>query len=657
MNKLEWYINRFSLMSPMEIGHRVKDEISKKVESKYFKDFVPDISFNDRKVNWYFQPENKQKLYSFLKENDLWDENKTQEILDHKASFFSLHKKFLGEKIDWHRDYKNLRNSPIKYCKKIDYRNFNEVGDFKYIWEINRHQHLILLAKAYYLTGNEDYKKEVIEQISSWIQDNPYLKGINWESSMELGVRLISWSWVWFFIGEVDDEFEDLWLKSIYKHCKRIYEKFARHSSANNHLIGEAAGLFIASIVWPFEKGSLKWQRKSFKILNDEVLKQNYKDGVNKEQAMSYQQFVLDFFILSGLLGEKNSIKFPEGYWRRIEKMIEFAASIMDKSNNIPNIGDSDDGYAVILSDNEEFNPYLSIIATGAVKFNRGDLKGKCQNFDEKSLWLLGCEGLEAFVGLSEKRFISTRDFDEGGYYLLYDSEGSEDEVKCVFDCGPLGYLSLAAHGHADALSFTLSIGGKEFLIDPGTYVYQNPKEWRNYFRGTAAHNTVRIDKEDQSVVGGNFMWIKKAKASKLNQENTNNFDLVEGSHDGYERLKDPVIHRRQLMFDKKLRIIKVVDSIEAKEGHLIEQFFHFSQDCLVTKSNTNGWRVSNGDKKIVIDMDKQFQTSVFNGSEDPIFGWKSSRFDVKEKTNTIVNSCEKNGRCEFETVIKMGEI
>ena len=80
----------------------------------------------------------------------------------------------------------------------------------------------------------------------------------------------------------------------------------------------------------------------------------------------------------------------------------------------------------------------------------------------------------------------------------------------------PLGYLSIAAHGHADALSFTLSVGGNEILIDPGTFAYHTQKRWREYFRGTSAHNTLRVDGADQSVPGGNFLWTQHSQTRVL---------------------------------------------------------------------------------------------------------------------------------------------
>jgi hypothetical protein len=640
-------------MSPFEIGYRTKEWIRNRFEKRFFTDIGAKNFTTESDFNWYLDTQNREAISDFVKGENLWNEVKARELLEHKFSFFSFNKTFLGENIDWHRDYKNDKKAPLRYCRDIDYRDFSEVGDFKYIWEINRHQHLISLAKAYYITGNQEYKNEIRNQILDWIEANPYKKGINWASSLELATRLISWSWAWVFLGDIDEGCRKTWIESIYKHCVFISHNFSKYSSANNHLIGEAAGLFIASILWPFGKESEGWQKKSFRILVDEMEKQNYADGVNKEQAISYQRFVLDFFILAGLLGEKNGIAFPETYWKRIEKMLIFVASVMDKNGNVPNIGDSDDGYAVILSEGEG-DSYRSLLATGAILFERGDFADKAGRFDEKSFWLSGIEGWEKYNALVKRSFIPVKTFDQGGYYILSSHEDTEDEIKFIFDCGPLGYLSIAAHGHSDALSFVLNIGGKEFFIDPGTYVYSTQKEWRDYFRGTSAHNTLRIDAGDQSISGGNFMWIKKAQARLIKHEVTDEYESIIGEHNGYTRLKDPVLHQREILFDKKNRIFKIWDRYRAKKGHLIEQYFHFSKDCVIKNTGSNAWEIKNDKYRVKLSIDNKFDSNLICGSEDPMLGWESKRFDIKEKASTLVNSCKKSANGEFLTVISV---
>ena len=80
-------------------------------------------------------------------------------------------------------------------------------------------------------------------------------------------------------------------------------------------------------------------------------------------------------------------------------------------------------------------------------------------------------------------RGLQVKSFPQGGYWVMVYAGNTLDEVRVVADAGP-GYLSLAAHGHADALALVLSLGGRPVLIDPGTYAYHTQRRWRDYFAG-----------------------------------------------------------------------------------------------------------------------------------------------------------------------------
>ena len=189
------------------------------------------------------------------------------------------------------------------------------------------------------------------------------------------------------------------------------------------------------------------------------------------------------------------------------------------------------------------------MLATAAILFQSGDFKRKAGALDDKTRWLLGAEADTLFQAQSAAttRLPIRQAFPEGGYYILGCDFETENEIRLIADAGPVGYLSIAAHGHADALAFTLSVGGMEFLIDPGTYAYHTQSRWRWYFRGTIAHNTVCVDGKDQSQSGGNFMWMKKARAGCSLWSSTAESDVFAGWHDGYTRLADPVTHRRRI--------------------------------------------------------------------------------------------------------------
>ena len=488
--------------------------------------------------------------------------------------------------------------------------------------------------------------------------------GPNWTSSLELAIRLINWSLTWQLLGGLESplfreaehlDFRARWLESIYRHAHFIKGHLSRYSSANNHLIGEAAGLFVGGVTWPYWEEIRKWGNAAKAILEEEALKQNGQDGVHWEQAVSYQQFVLDFLIISGLAGRANGMEFSAAFWRRIEAMLEYLASIMDCRGNVPMIGDADDGYVVRLSREEGFCPYRSLLATGAVLFGRAEFKAKAGRLDGKTRWLLGEGAEEEFSRIPELAAPPQpvrRAFPDGGYYILGKDFGTEEEVLCIVDCGPLGYLSIAAHGHADALAIYLSVAGREFLVDPGTYAYHTKKEWRDYFRGTSAHNTVRIDGENQSVIGGNFMWTRKAECRCDAFELGEDEDLFSGRHDGYERLRDPVVHRREIRYLKREGEIIVTDTLECKGSHTVERFWHFAEDCRVALRNHTVLAENHGVKVVLESPGTEGEVRVYRGDDRIPLGWVSRRFDVKVPTATALWRTRIGGRCRLTTII-----
>jgi hypothetical protein len=354
------------------------------------------------------------------------------------------------------------------------------------------------------------------------------------------------------------------------------------------------------------------------------------------------------------LAGKSNGIEFSEKFRWTVEALLAFLASIMDVGGNLPMFGDADDGIALRLDPGDTpASRAKAQLATGAVLFGRPEFRHKAGRLDDRTRWLLPDAETrwQALPDLApgDARLPVSRVFREGGYYILGDKFETPDEIRLVADAGPLGYGRLAAHGHADALSFTLSIGGNEFLIDSGTYAYHTQGPWRSYFRGTSAHNTVRVDGQDQSQQGGNFMWLKKASAWCSHWQSTPHKDVFEGWHDGYRRLSDPVLHLRRIVLDKTARRILIEDRLQMQEEHEIELFFHCSEQCGV-EVLPDGYRLLNGGCSIIIRLPRANNAShpVFHGNVSPILGWISRRFDEKKPTTTLKWS----GRLRGNTVL-----
>ena len=557
---------------------------------------------------------------------------------------------------EWNTDPKTGTHAPMGFGKTLNYRDERVVGDIKYLWEPNRHLELVTLAQAYRLTGDLLYAEGCRTLIESWVAACPYPLGPNWTSSLEHSIRLVNWSFAWgllggdaspLFEGQSGRAFRETWLGSVRQHLHFIAGHFSKHSSANNHLLGEYLGLFVGSLTWPLWSESARWRAVWAKGFEEQALIQNAPDGVNREQAVYYQHEVMDMMLIAGLAARANGMDFAPPYWKRLERLCDFIAAVMDRGGNVPMIGDSDDALIVRLDPSPDFEPYRPLLAAGAILFGRGDLAAKAGGIDDKTRWLF------PNIELPKATVRETRTaFPEGGYYLLGARFGSEDEVKAVIDCGPLGYLGIAAHGHADALSFTLSAFGAEWLIDPGTYAYHTQKAWRDYFRGTSAHNTLRVDGADQSEIGGAFMWLRKADAKLV----AHDFDggLFEGEHDGYRRLADPVTHRRRIHYNAHDNEFRVRDRIVCRSSHDIEIYWQFSETCDV-RLGEGGIEARVDGRRLTLACDAPgFTPALLIGSEAPIGGWVSRAFDVKMPTATGRWAGRIEGTAEIETILRL---
>ncbi len=642
MERVLWRLNRLRCMTHAEIRHRALRAMEMQAErwGLLGSAIVPPPDLTQESRRWIHATA-RVDVAPYLAA--------AERIAAGRFDVFALQDAALGSPPRWNCDPKTRVEAPLSFGKLLDCRDPRRVGDIRYLWELNRHLHIVTLAQAYALSGDARYFGVIRRHLESWFDECAYGRGPNWSSALELGIRLINWSVAWQLLGGASSplfqdgqgaRFRRQWLDAVFQHAQFVHGHFSLYSSANNHLIGEAAGLFVAALTWPYWPRTRAWLAEAKAILEREALLQNAPDGVNREQAVSYQQFELDLLLLALFAGRANGKKFSTAFESRIEAMIEYFASIMDAGGNVPAFGDSDDGFVVRLAQGGEFCRYRSLLATAAILFRRGDFKAKAGGLDDKTRWLLGESADSAFRQIDGAGAQSPirRAFPIGGYFVLGCDFESENEIRLVADAGPLGYQAIAAHGHADALAFTLSVGGKEFFIDPGTYTFHTQGAWRQYFRGTAAHNTVRVDGVDQSQSGGKFMWLRKAGAGCSLWRPSAERDIFEGWHDGYMRLANPVMHRRRITFDKLARRIVIEDTLQMATMHEIELFFHCSEQCHVNPV-PGGYRISHAATTLLLklpDVEGAASKDVHYGSIAPILGWASRRFDDKQPAPTI---------------------
>ncbi len=680
---LRWTLNRLRAMSPAELGFRVRRKVQGTVERAGIGLARAPLPSGTCGKPWIAALPRNFDAARYVRAAD--------RILDGQFDVFALRGVQLGFPPRWNVDPKTRIEAPLSFGKDLNYRDPAIVGDIKYLWEINRHQELVTLAQAWHLTRDARYAHGCRTLLESWLTQSPYPRGVNWCVSLEHAVRLVNWAFAWFllggedsplFVGRQGQQFRQSWLTCIYQHCHFIARHGSRHSSANNHLLGEATGLFVGATIWPLWQESSRWRTVARDELLQGALEQTFDDGVNKEQAIWYHHAVADMMLVAGLLARANDCDPGSAFWRRLEAMLDFLASIMDVDGNVPAIGDADEGVLVRFMPDHDADVFRSLLATGAVLFQRSELRAKAQVFDDKSRWLLG-DGAEAWFRQIDTARVTLpvrRDFRQGGYFVMGDKFETPQEVRIVADAGPLGYLSIAAHGHADALSFTLSAGGKPMLVDVGTFAYHTEGQWRRFFKGTSAHNTVVVDTEDQSVFGGNFLWLEHAQTQVESFQSAGGPQTLVASHDGYRRLMDPVRHRRSWLYDDAR--LTVTDELLCTGAHSVDIYWHFAPECAVTQRG-NIVRATRDNVCVELTCPEGLLPLLVTGlaplpgrsapegprlggpspggpsvpggpcAQGPL-GWYSRGFDVKVPTTTVVFAGQIRGDTSFRTGVRI---
>lgn len=542
---------------------------------------------------------------------------------------------------DWFTDpVTGRRSDPGRYCFRIDHRSQEQTGNIKQVWEVSRLQHLTLLATAWFLTGEEAYAERVATQLRSWWRENTFLSGVHWTSGIELGIRLISLAWIRRLLDEwpgVTGLFEQdpLAVQQIRWHQQYLAAFRSRGSSANNHVIAEAAGQVVASCAFPWFPQSERWRRTSAALLERELVRNTFPSGIGRELAADYQCFIAELGFLAAAEAGASGHPMSAVTWERLAALTDSAAALLDEQSRPPRQGDSDDGRGLLL-DAPVPNRWPALLALGESLIGRLDW------------WPAAAAGAEstivgAFAGAP--RDIAGRParrpdrFADAGVTLLRSAAGQTPEIWCRCDGGPHGFLSIAAHAHADALSVEVRYGGVEVLADPGTYCYHGDPQWRSYFRSTIAHNTAELGGQSQSAEGGPFLWTRHARTQETAVSDDGATASWTADHDGYSSLSPPARHRRSVRLDRAAEQLEIVDEIEGG-GHDVRLAFHCGPDIeaeLDQSSAVLRWAGPSGPGLARLELPDQLEWSLLRGETDPISGWYSPHLGERIPAFTFV--------------------
>jgi hypothetical protein len=555
-------------------------------------------------------------------------------VLAHEFDLLGSGRVSLGAALPWHEDFKTGRRWPLAYAPDIDYNELDRPSDVKVPWELSRCQHFTLLGQAYWLTGDERFAREFVEETRDWIARNPWGFGVNWACTMDVALRAMSWIWGFHYLAGsaacAAPGFRTTFLSALWLHGEFVAGNLERSDVNGNHYLTDGVGLVFLGSLFRTSRAGARWLERGKAIVFGEMALQVTEDGVDFEMSTAYHRLVLEAFLTTCLLLRLAGETIPAPFSTRLERMHDFVAAYTKPDGRAPLIGDADDGRMQKLG-LQPLADHRYLLSTAAVLFGRGDLKRAAGRFWEESFWLLGPAGADAFAALEgPETDAGSKAFPRGGFYVL-----RGPRAHLIVDCGEVGLRGRGGHGHNDVLSFELALDGLGLVTDCGAYLYTASREWRNRFRGTAFHNTLEVDGEElnrlvdpddlwrlrHDAVPGDVAWRPGATA-----------DYFRGSHRGYTRLAAPVIHAREILVHKDAARVAIRDVVEGQGTHRLVWRFHLDPALRATVKDGRA-RLQRDDRAAWF-LPLGLPANAALRIED---GWVSPSYGIKLPTSVVV--------------------
>ena len=597
-----WYLNRLRVMDAGELLHRLRERLNLRALERAQRP-VSAIARTQNGAAFVFCRSSRP----ILPQLD-WDaaanDARADELLEGRWPALGHAWQFSEAAGCWHRAPDTGTFWPMVYFSRIPYRHGNPVGDARVVWEPSRLQQLVSLAL---LATRQKYRLRAVtlieRQLASWIEANPPYQGIHYVSAMECALRLIAVCHAVDFVRGCLTDRDSTWrhvIAIVASHAALIHRRVSLHSSASNHTIAEAAGLIYAGMLFPELDEAKAWCEAGRVILTAQFRRQVHCDGGGAEQAPAYLKLITDLADLSQRLLATRALH-DAATVARIDMSRRFLDATGAARAAVSTAGDSDSGHAL--------SPFLRYRSEKIARAPRPRLM-----------------------------------LPDSGYTILRSRDAQRNQI--VLDHGPLGMPPMYAHGHADALSITLRRAERELLIDPGTYSYRDI-DWRAYFRSTRAHNTVVVDDSDQAQQVTPFIWRHPYNCRRVKCEG-GQYTLLLATHDGYRRLG--VTHWRGLVYDHADRLI-VWDHLTGRGAHRLSLWWHLGVDA--TRADST---VRTNDSTMALSIQGSQQQREYRGSTEPICGWRSPRYGVKEPITSIESTYEGTLPHEFLTTISLGD-
>lgn len=521
--------------------------------------------------------------------------------------------------IDWHSDFKTgKRWEPGKFYR--DYRLTNPQGgfDIKTVWDLNRSHHMLWLAQAYKLTGDTCFANEIVAQITGWIDENPLMFSVNWTCSMDVAIRAVNWMYAIGIIiesGAVTDDFARKFHTVLFEHGFYIINNLEKTIPlSGNHYLSDLVGILFIFSLFPdsrFARRSYKFAKKEF---FREALIEITPDGTNYEHSVSYHRLVSELFVWTYALLMRRKETVPGEVADRLFRMCRYIADYTKVSGFAPVVADNDNGRLLPFVD-RDFRNHSYMIGMAANIFSK-------ERFSVSQT----PESRYASIGLTDIPQVITAAPKPGGLFKFNGMAILRKGIAELFvtNSDLSNYTNLAvgvkkgAHTHPDALSFELCLGGEDFFVDPGTYVYTSDPILRDELRATANHCTITVDNLNQTSFdkANTFLQTNNCSSRAIDMEG----DCING-HFQYET--DAVRYRHERTFHLQDNELSIKDTVYCTGEHEVCANFHLGPDIIET-ATAGGITLCGADNEcsIVVESDSdRIHPEIIDSHYSPSYG------------------------------------
>ena len=579
-------------------------------------------------------------------------------LLHHKFLLFSTHSIQAEMPIFWNRSYEEGANIDSSYWEPgKKYENSALLSDIhhdiNFVWELNRHQHFLDLGKAYWYTGDEVYVEEFIDQIDSWIEQNPYPLSVNWVNSYEIALRGLFWlfGYAFFFSShQADEDFFCRFYKSLLYHGHTIYQSLQTipESLPVHQIVAQASFLYLLSTVFPEYRHSKLWNKTSWEILQWKSPLLELDMILHSNPASLTSSIELYCIVIA--VRQNNRYHISQTITNGLTSMLERWALFIKPNGKLCGFGEE---YPRQLTTGMYNQPhdFRYLLSMAALLLKNGKFAALGSPFDVSLLWYFSNDGLqkaEHLITTSPKTRQQQSCLIPDSTYALMRSGGKQENGYCLISKGLNGSHSPHPLKHSDLFSFELFANAQEYLIDCGPYSFHRTEEWNQYFRSSQAHNTITVDRishinfHERHIESTFDQWIT-----------TPTFDFLSGYHDGFEDLEEPITHRRSIFYYKPNYWI-LCDLLTGEGKHFFDQYFHFPPFRLNIDFTNKCVNIQTNQTQHFLLMPfhpHEMDVSIFTGGEDPDSGWISRGYKKATEASFIKYGKQAMAPASFHTL------